>query len=252
MKIGFTIGKFAPLHKGHQYLIEKGLKEMDKFYAIIYETKVTNIPIEKRANWIKQKYPQVNLIYAKNPPSQYGLDEESVKIQTDYLKELVKDIKVTHFYNSEPYGKFVARDLKIEEIQVDRNREKYPISGTKIRNNVEENQEYIEGNVYGDIMNNNGKIGIFDSGIGGVTVLKEIIKILPEEDYIYYSDSKNNPYGDRSEEEIKQICEKIVKYLIEKNCKAIVIACNTASAIAVQYLREKYSRNTFYCNRASL
>ena len=62
MKIGFTIGKFAPLHKGHQYLIEKGLKEMDKFYVIIYETKVTPIPIETRANWIKQIYPDVNII----------------------------------------------------------------------------------------------------------------------------------------------------------------------------------------------
>ena len=90
-------------------------------------------------------------------------------------------------------------------------------------------------------MNKNGKIGIFDSGIGGVTVLKEIIKILPNENYIYYSDSINNPYGDKSDNEILNICDNIVKYLLEKNCKAIVIACNTASAKAVKYLREKYS-----------
>ena len=90
MKIGFTIGKFAPLHKGHQYLIEKGLKEMEKFYVVIYETDVTEVPIEKRASWIKKIYPKVNLIYAKNPPSQYGLDEESVKIQTEYLKKIIK------------------------------------------------------------------------------------------------------------------------------------------------------------------
>ncbi len=151
MKIGFTIGKFAPLHKGHQYLIEKGLREMDKFYVIIYETQVTNVPIETRASWIKQIYPEANIIYAKNPPSQYGLDEKSVKIQTDYLKKLVKDIKVTHFYNSEPYGKFVARDLKIEEVQVDRKRVKYPISGTAIRNSIKENEAYIEEIVYEDI-----------------------------------------------------------------------------------------------------
>ena len=55
---------------------------MDKFYVIIYETEVTKIPIEKRANWIKQMYPEVNLIYAKNPPKKYGLDEQSIKIQT--------------------------------------------------------------------------------------------------------------------------------------------------------------------------
>lgn len=151
MKIGFTIGKFAPLHKGHQYLIEKGLKEMDKFYVIIYETKVTPIPIETRANWIKQIYPDVNIIYAKNPPSQYGLDEVSVKIQTDYLKEIVKGIQVTHFYNSEPYGKFVARDLGVEEIQVDRKREKFPISGTDIRKGLKNKESYLEEIVFKDL-----------------------------------------------------------------------------------------------------
>lgn len=151
MKVGFTIGKFAPLHKGHQYLIEKGLNEMDKFYVVIYETEVIQIPIEKRADWIKQIYPNANIIYAKNPPSQYGMDEESVKIQTDYLKKMVDGIEVTHFYNSEPYGKFVARDLEVQEVQVDRKREKYPISGTAIRCAIEENENYIDKIVYKDI-----------------------------------------------------------------------------------------------------
>lgn len=87
---------------------------------------------------------------------------------------------------------------------------------------------------------NNNMIGIFDSGIGGVTVLKEILKILPNENYIYYSDSKNNPYGDKTDEEIFNMCDRIVKKFIEKKCKAIVIACNTASAKAASKLREKY------------
>ncbi len=151
MKIGFTIGKFAPLHKGHQYLIEKGLKEMDEFYVIVYDTNVIDISTEQRAKWIKEIYPKAKIIYAKNPPSQYGLDEKSVKIQTDYLKKLVKEIPVTHFYNSEPYGKFVARDLDIQEVQVDRNREKYMISATKLRNNLEENKKYLNNIVYEDI-----------------------------------------------------------------------------------------------------
>ena len=102
MKIGFTIGKFAPLHKGHQYLIEKGIEEMDEFYVIVYETDVIDIPVEKRAKWIQQIYPKVHILLAKNPPSQYGLDEESIKIQMDYLKNIIKDIPVTHFYNREP------------------------------------------------------------------------------------------------------------------------------------------------------
>ena len=87
-----------------------------------------------------------------------------------------------------------------------------------------------------------GNIGIFDSGIGGITVLKEIVKIMPKENYIYYSDSKNNPYGDKGQDEIKKICDNIVKKLIDKNCKVIVIACNTASAIAKDYLREKFKK----------
>ena len=84
-------------------------------------------------------------------------------------------------------------------------------------------------------MYKNNKIGIFDSGIGGVTVLKEIIKVLPYENYIYYSDSKNNPYGDKEDKELLNICDNIVKYLLEEKCKAIVIACNTASAKAVGF-----------------
>ena len=94
-------------------------------------------------------------------------------------------------------------------------------------------------------MKQNEAIGIFDSGIGGVTVLKEIINILPNEKYIYYSDSKNNPYGDKSDQQINIFCENIVEFFITKKCKAIVIACNTASAKSVQYLREKYKNIPF-------
>lgn len=89
------------------------------------------------------------------------------------------------------------------------------------------------------------KIGIFDSGIGGVTVFKEIIKLLPNEEYIYYSDSINNPYGDKSKKEVIEICKEIVDILISKGCQAIVIACNTASAIAVETLRKEYSNIPF-------
>ena len=94
-------------------------------------------------------------------------------------------------------------------------------------------------------MNKNEAIAIFDSGIGGVTVLREILKALPNEDYIYYSDSKNNPYGDKSDKQINELCENIVNLFIKRKCKAIVIACNTASAKSVQYLREKYTNMPF-------
>jgi len=83
-------------------------------------------------------------------------------------------------------------------------------------------------------------IGIFDSGIGGVTVLKECINICPNHNYIYISDSKNNPYGEKTKEEVIKYSENNIKKLIELGCKIIIIACNTASTISIEYLRNKY------------
>lgn len=73
------------------------------------------------------------------------------------------------------------------------------------------------------------KIGVFDSGIGGLTVLDEVRKLLPQYDYIYYGDSANNPYGDKSDEELLDITVKIVKFLVKEGCRLIIIACNTAT-----------------------
>lgn len=145
MNIGFTIGKFAPLHKGHEELIKKGIAENDEFYILINDTNVTNIPLETRAKWLKELFPKAHIILGKNPPKQYGMDEKSIKIQTDYLKEAFKDIPVTRFYSSEEYGKFVARDLGVEDRRVTK---QIPISATLIRNDVETNKNYLENVIY--------------------------------------------------------------------------------------------------------
>lgn len=84
-------------------------------------------------------------------------------------------------------------------------------------------------------------IGIFDSGIGGLSVLKEIRKQLPDENYVYIADSAFTPYGDRSEQEIIQRCLQLVETLINHGATIIVVACNTATAIAVNRLREVFS-----------
>ena len=88
-------------------------------------------------------------------------------------------------------------------------------------------------------------IGIFDSGIGGVTIFREILKSIPQGHFIYYSDAINNPYGDKTKEEILDILDNIVSKLITMGCTIIVIACNTASSIGVSYLREKYKKILF-------
>lgn len=91
----------------------------------------------------------------------------------------------------------------------------------------------------------NRKIGIFDSGIGGTTTLKEIMKLLPKEDYIYYADSINNPYGNKSDEELFNITSNIVDYLIKNDVKLIVIACNTATTRCISKLRSIYPNMIF-------
>lgn len=83
-------------------------------------------------------------------------------------------------------------------------------------------------------------IGVFDSGMGGVSVLRELYKIMPNENYIYYGDSKNAPYGVKSTEEILALTVNSFEYLLSKNVKAVVIACNTATSAAAAYLRQKY------------
>lgn len=88
---------------------------------------------------------------------------------------------------------------------------------------------------------NNKPIGIFDSGIGGLTVMREIIKLLPNEEYIYYADTDNVPYGTKPKEEVKQYIKQAIDFLTSKNVKAIVIACNTATSIAIKDLRKIYN-----------
>lgn len=83
-------------------------------------------------------------------------------------------------------------------------------------------------------------IGIFDSGCGGLTVLKEYLKILPNENYIYFGDTARLPYGSKSKDTILEFSKQIVNFLISKNVKMIIIACGTASACAFEALKDLY------------
>ncbi len=90
-------------------------------------------------------------------------------------------------------------------------------------------------------MGNNQPIGIFDSGIGGTSIFKEIHQLLPLEKTIYLADSKNAPYGVKTKEQIIDLCYKNTDWLLGKGCKIIVVACNTATTNAIKELRHKYN-----------
>jgi glutamate racemase len=83
-------------------------------------------------------------------------------------------------------------------------------------------------------------IGFFDSGIGGLTVLYEALKLLPNEDYIYYADTDNVPYGIKSKEEIRELVIQAVDFIVKQRIKALVVACNTATSAAIEDLRKIY------------
>ena len=88
---------------------------------------------------------------------------------------------------------------------------------------------------------NNAPIGIYDSGLGGLTVWREVRRLLPEESLLYLGDGKNCPYGSRPREEVRALADAAVARLVEEGCKLVVVACNTATAAAIDFLRANYA-----------
>lgn len=84
------------------------------------------------------------------------------------------------------------------------------------------------------------KVGIYDSGVGGLTVLNEAVKCIQNVDFIYFADTYNAPYGTKSKEEVKLLVENAVEFLLKEDVDALLIACNTATSIAIKDLRKKY------------
>lgn len=85
-----------------------------------------------------------------------------------------------------------------------------------------------------------GFIGVFDSGVGGISVLKSLVAELPSEDFHYFGDSANAPYGEKTEEQVLELSRAIVEHFVAEGAKAIVIACNTATSVAAPVLRDAY------------
>ena len=92
-----------------------------------------------------------------------------------------------------------------------------------------------------DKLSNNAPIGVFDSGLGGLTVWREVRRALPAESLVYLGDGKNCPYGSRPREEVRRLADEAVAFLVAQGCKLVVVACNTATAAAIDFLREKYA-----------
>ncbi|MDO4537347.1 MAG: glutamate racemase [Coriobacteriales bacterium] len=85
-----------------------------------------------------------------------------------------------------------------------------------------------------------GYVGVFDSGVGGISILRALVSELPQENFVFFGDSAHNPYGEKTTEQVYELSRSIVERLLSAGCKAIVIACNTATSAAANRLRERW------------
>lgn len=152
LKVALILGKFAPLHRGHQLLIERALEFADRVIVMIYDrSDVTPIPVKTRANWIRSLYQQVCVVEAPaGPPDSKGnaiIMQQHVDFILRYLPE-----PVTHIFSSEWYGDYISQALGAKNVVVDLGRQAFPISGTLARGNPRKYKEFLNPLVYKDML----------------------------------------------------------------------------------------------------
>ncbi|MDR1873530.1 MAG: AAA family ATPase [Synergistaceae bacterium] len=154
-KTGLTLGKYAPLHKGHQYLIETAMSEVDEMYLLIYATDLLSVPLQIRAGWIRRLYPDVHVIECWNGPKGCGHDRAYQIQEENCIRSMLEKNgapRITHFFSSEFYGEHVSKSLGAIDRRVDEARITVPISGCRIRENVFAGRQYIDDVVYPDLI----------------------------------------------------------------------------------------------------
>ena len=165
LKRGLTLGKFAPLHRGHQLLIETALAEMDEVVVIIYDCpETTAVPLSVRANWIRKLYPRVQVVEAWDGPAEVGDTPRIKRGHEDYVLQRLKLRGVTHFYSSEFYGEHMSLALGAVNRLVDCARERMPVSGTQVRQDPFAFRQYLDPLVYRDLIVNAVFLGAPSSG----------------------------------------------------------------------------------------
>lgn len=120
MSTALTLGKFAPLHRGHQLLIETALAEHDHVVVMVYDAPETGIPLAKRAGWIRRLYPRVEVLECTGGPAEVGYSPEIMAAHDAYIAARLGGRKIDAFYSGEPYGEHVSRALGARDRRVAR------------------------------------------------------------------------------------------------------------------------------------
>ena len=195
-KVGLTLGKFAPLHQGHQYVIETALAEMDEVVVMIYATEVTEIPLNVRAAWLRDLYPSITVIECWDNPSDTVSNEREHEIrEEDYIVHKLAGRHISHFYCSEYYGEHVSRRLNAVDRRVDEARRQVPISATQIRAQPYHYRKFVHPRVYWDMLIKCVFVGTVSAG---KTTLVEALAAhqatvgVPEYGRVYWAEHQQN------------------------------------------------------------
>ena len=154
MKIGLTLMKVAPMHIGHSFLITEALKQVDCLYIVVYDCPdKTSIPLPQRCNWVRTLFPKrVFVIEGYDAPNVHENTEEVKTLQETYIKNLMRDTKITHFFSSEEYGEHMSLSLNAQNCVIDIRRANIPISSTAIRANLSATTSFLPKPVARDIL----------------------------------------------------------------------------------------------------
>jgi NadR type nicotinamide-nucleotide adenylyltransferase len=162
---GLTLGKYAPLHRGHQFVIETALSEMDETLVIVYDApETTSVPLAVRCGWIRTLYPSVRVIEAWDGPTEVGYTAELMRAHEGYVIDALGISGITHFYSSEPYGEHMSRALGAIDRRVDAARRRVTVSARDVRRDAFAHREYVHPLVYRDLIVNVALLGAPSSG----------------------------------------------------------------------------------------
>ena len=240
-KIGLTLGKYAPFHKGHQYVIETALNEMDEVIVVIYDApENTSIPLTVRANWIRSLYPKAKVIEAWDGPTEVGNSKEIKRKHEEYIIKRLDIKKVTAFYSGEFYGEHMSTALKAHNRQVDPERSVFPVSSTKIRSNPFKYRKYISPIVYRDLITNVVFLGAPSTGKSTIAsqMAKEFDTVwMPEFGREYWE--KNQVNRRLSLEQLVEIARKHLEIEEKKLFEANQFLFSDTNALTT-YIFSKY------------
>jgi NadR type nicotinamide-nucleotide adenylyltransferase len=183
MSTGLTLGKYAPLHKGHEKIFEWMIAENEQNIVIIYDSNVTEIPLPIRSNWIKTLYPSMKVIEAWDGPKRNTDIHAYEKAEENYVKGLLKGTKIDSFYSSEYYGKHISEALGCKDVRFDEKRKNVSISASEIRNDPFANRMFMDDIVYADIITKIVFVGAMSTGkstIAEVLAKKYNTQFMPE------------------------------------------------------------------------